>query len=104
LPSLPDNFNGPGFLHQLSGNTLRLDGKYRLAELLEGSAVKFEIQEASRVTFYLEVPEGLKAEAVLSRLRGTYTSKVSSDDLNKGEDSFLRRDGGFEHREIIQIR
>lgn len=43
LPSLPDSFNGAGYIHELSGNSLMLDGKYRLTELLEGAAIKFNI-------------------------------------------------------------
>jgi hypothetical protein len=43
IPSLPDNFNGAGFIHPLSGNTLQAAGKYRLSEVLEGAAVKFDL-------------------------------------------------------------
>jgi hypothetical protein len=90
LPALPDNFNGPGFLHPLSGQTLQTSGKYRIAELLEGTAVKFELAAASLVTFYLELPEGLKAKAALVRVKGTYTTKVATEDLNKADETFLR--------------
>jgi len=100
-PSIPDNFNGPGFLHPLAGNSVRVDGRYRLTELLEGTSVKFELQEPSRVTFYMEVNEGLTSKARLERVKGTYTSLVTSNDLNKGEETFLRQDGGFDHRAII---
>lgn len=104
LPALPDNFNGPGFLHPLSGNVLYTSGKYRLAELLEGTAVKFELAQASLVTYYLEVPEGLKAKAALVRLKGTYTTKVATEDLNKGDETFLRQGAGFQHKGVIQMR
>ena len=104
LPTLPDNFNGPGFIHPLSGNSIRLDTKFRLAELLEGTAVKFDLFETSLVNFYIEVPEGLKAEAEIVRVKGTYITKVSSLDLNKGDETFLRQDGGFLHRGVIQLR
>jgi len=104
LPTLPDNFNGPGFIHPLSGNSIQADAKYRLAELLEGTAVKFELSETSLVTFYLEVPEGVAAEAALVRVRGTYTTRVATEDLNKGDETFLRQKGGFEHRGVIQLR
>jgi hypothetical protein len=90
LPTLPDNFNGPGFIHPLSGNSIRQDTKFRLAELLEGTAVKFDLPETSLVAFYLEVPEGLRAEAEILRVKGTYITKVSSLDLNKGDETFLR--------------
>jgi hypothetical protein len=90
LPTLPDNFNGPGFIHPLSGNSIRQDTKLRLAELLEGTAVKFDLPETSLVAFYLEVPEGLRAEAEILRVQGTYITKVSSLDLNKGDETFLR--------------
>jgi hypothetical protein len=43
IPSLPDNFNGAGFIHPLSGNTLQAAGKYRLSEVLEGARVKFDL-------------------------------------------------------------
>jgi hypothetical protein len=43
LPALPDSFNGPGFLHPLSGYTLQMEQKFRLAELLESTAVNFEL-------------------------------------------------------------
>jgi hypothetical protein len=101
LPTLPDNFNGPGFIHPLSGNSIRQDTKFRLAELLEGTAVKFDLTETSLVTFYLEVPEGLRAEAALVRVKGTYTTKVATQDLNKGDETFLRQEGGFQHRGVI---
>jgi len=104
VPTLPDSFNGAGFLHPLSGNTLQSAGKYRLAELLEGNAVKFDLPEPSLVQFYLELPEGIKAEAQIVRVRGTYARDFDSGDLNKGDESFLRRDGGFDHRAIIQFR
>jgi hypothetical protein len=104
LPSLPDNFNGPGFLHYLSGGTIRLDGKYKITELLEGTAIKFDLEEPSRVTFYAETPEGLVLEAVLQRVKGTYTTKVSSEELNRGDETFLRQEGSFDHRGIVQFR
>jgi hypothetical protein len=69
---LPDSFNGPGFISPLSGGTLQHFGKYRLAELLEGSSVKFDLPAASLVTFYLEVPEGLTAEAALETVQGSH--------------------------------
>jgi len=101
LPALPDDFNGPGFIHPLSGQALEVVSKYRLAQVLEGTAIKFELAEPSLVTFYLALPAGLKAEAVLVRLQGTRTTRVSTDDLNKDDESFLRREGGFEHRGVI---
>ena len=104
LPALPEDFNGPGFLHPLSGNSLQLVSKYRLAQVLEGTAVKFELLEASLVTFYLALPQGLKAEAALVRLQGTRTTRVSTADLNKDDESFLRQEGGFKHRAVIQLR
>jgi hypothetical protein len=101
VPTLPDNFNGAGFLHPLSGHTLQSAGKYRLTELLEGSAIKFDLPEPSLIQFYLEMPEGIKGDAQITRVRGTYNRDFSSDDLNKNDETFLRRDGGFEHRAII---
>lgn len=56
------------------------------------------------VTYYLEVPEGLKAKAALVRLKGTYTTKVATEDLNKGDETFLRQGAGFQHRGVIQMR
>jgi hypothetical protein len=105
IPTLPDNFNGPGFLHPIGGNALQYDGKYRLAELLEGTAIKFEIFETSQVNFYIELPEGLTAEAAMVRVKGTYSNRMKTEDLNKGEETFLRsKEGGFEHRTLIQFR
>ena len=78
LPTLPDNFNGPGFVHPLSGNSIRVDTKFRIAELLEGTAVKFDLFETSLVNFYLELPEGLKGEAEIVRVKGTYVTKVAT--------------------------
>ena len=75
---MPDNFNGPGFIHPLSGNSLRQDTKFKLAELLEGTSVKFDLFETSLVNFYLEIPEGLKAEAEIVRVKGTYITKVGT--------------------------
>jgi len=31
MPTLPEDFNGPGFIHPLSGNQLQLNEKFRLA-------------------------------------------------------------------------
>jgi hypothetical protein len=31
LPSLPEDFNGPGFIHPLTGHSLELGAKFRLA-------------------------------------------------------------------------
>jgi hypothetical protein len=31
LPALPEDFNGPGYLHPLSGNQLQITEKFRLA-------------------------------------------------------------------------
>lgn len=104
LAALPEDFNGPGFLHPLSGNLLQTLAKYRMAQLLEGAAVKFELSEASQVTFYLAVPEGLSAEAVLVRLQGTRTTRVTTEGLNKDDESFLRQQNGFQHRGVIQLR
>jgi len=56
------------------------------------------------VTFYLEVPEGLRAEAALVRVKGTHTTKMATEDLNKGDVTFLRQEGGFRHRGVIQLR
>jgi hypothetical protein len=101
LPALPSNFNGPGFLHTLSGNGLETAGNYKLAELLEGTAIKFEIKEASTMTLYIGLPENVHGEAELERINGTHSTRVFSEDLNKGDETFLRRNGGFQHRAII---
>jgi hypothetical protein len=95
LPALPNNFNGPGFLHSLSGNGLEHTGNYKLAELLEGASLKFEIKEASTMTFYIGLPENVHGEAELERVNGTHSTRVFSEDLNKGDETFLRRNGGF---------
>lgn len=83
VPALPDSFNGPGFIHTLSGNQVQLTSGFKLTELLEGAAVKFELPVPSLVTFYLQVPEGLRAEAEFVRVRGTHTVRASTEDLNK---------------------
>jgi hypothetical protein len=101
---LPDSFNGPGFISPLSGGTLQHFGKYRVAELLEGTSVKFDLPAASLVTFYLEVPEGLSAEASLETVQGSHQTTVTTKDLNKDDETFLRQDGGFSHRGVIQFR
>lgn len=95
LPALPNNFNGPGFLHTLSGNGIETSGNYKLAELLEGATIKFEIKEASTMTFYIGLPENVHGEAELERINGTHSTRVFSEDLNKGDETFLRRNGGF---------
>lgn len=38
------------------------------------------------------------------RLQGTRTTRVTTDDLNQDDESFLRREGGFDHRGVIQLR
>lgn len=101
---LPDSFNGPGFISPLSGGTLQHFGKYRLAELLEGTSVKFDLPAPSLVTFYLEVPEGLAAEAALEVVQGAHQTTVTTKDLNKDDETFLRQEGGFAHRGVIQFR
>lgn len=70
--AIPEKFNGPGLINPLSGGTLQHGGKYKLAEILEGTAVKFDLPVPSLVTFYLEVPEGLTAEAALETVQGTH--------------------------------
>jgi len=95
LPALPSNFNGPGFLHTLSGSGVETAGNYRLSELLEGTAVKFEVREPSTMTLYLGLPEGVHGEAELERVKGVHATRVFSEDLNKGDETFLRREGGF---------
>jgi hypothetical protein len=91
LPTLPSDFNGPGMINRLSGNTISLGGKYRLAELLEGAHIKFDLPESSLVTFYVEVPEGLELNAQLTKVKGTHTTTVHSKDLNAHDESFLRQ-------------
>jgi hypothetical protein len=101
LPTLPSDFNGPGMIDRLSGNTISVGGKYRLAELLEGAYVKFDLPESSLVTFYVEVPEGLELNAQLSKVAGTHSTTVHSKDLNAHDESFLRQQGGYRHRGVI---
>lgn len=91
LPALPNSFNGPGFLHPLSGNIMEAAGNYRLSELLEGTTIRFEVHEASTMIFYLGLPEGVHGEAELERVKGVHTTRVFSEDLNKGDETFLRR-------------
>jgi hypothetical protein len=43
------------------------------------------------VTFYLELPEGLEAKAALVRNKGTYSTKVTTEDLNHDDETFLRQ-------------
>ena len=90
-----DNFNAPGFLHYLSGNSLESSGKFRITELLEGGSIKFYLDEPSLVIFYLDLPEGLDAVAELLHIDGTYATKVSSKNLNKNDLTFLRQEDGF---------
>jgi hypothetical protein len=101
---MPDSFNGPGFISPLSGGTLQHFGKYRVAELLEGTSVRFDLPAPSLVTFYLEVPEGLTAEAALETVQGSHQTTVTTKDLNKDDETFLRQEGGFGHRGVIQLR
>lgn len=102
--TLPGDFNGPGYLHPLSGSSVELISKYRLSQVLTGAAVRLQLNEPSLVTFYAALPEGLKAEAAIERMSGTRASAVSSDDLNKDDESFLRQEGGFQHRAVVQVR
>lgn len=101
---MPDLFNGPGFISALSGNTLQHFGKYKLADVLEGTSIKFDLPLPSLVTFYFEVPEGLQAEASLETVKGTHQTVVTTKDLNKDDETFLKQDGGFSHRGVIQFR
>jgi hypothetical protein len=101
LPSLPVNFNAPGYIHPLSGNSMDIGAKMRLADILGGAVVAFTLEQPSLVIFYMHVPEGLKADVELLRVEGTYVTKVSSDDLNKEDESFLKQEGGYQHRAVI---
>jgi len=56
------------------------------------------------VVFYADFPEGLSAQAELVHIDGTHTTKVNSKDLNKNDETFLKQDGGFKHRAVIQFR
>lgn len=103
-PSLPENFNGPGFLHALSGDSLSLAANYRVSQALAGALIRFEVREPSLLTFYAALPEGLTGEAAIERVSGTRAAAVSSSDLNKDDESFLRNDAGFAHRAVIQVR
>lgn len=104
LPSLPNDFNGPGLLHRLSGNSLQVTNKYRVSEILDGGFVKFDLPEASLVTIYVEMPEDLQADALLERIGGEHETLAHTRDLNKWDDTFLRQQGGYNHRGVIQLR
>ena len=75
-----------------------------MEQALTGALVRLELSEPSLVTFYAALPEGLKAEASISKVSGTRASAVVSDDLNKDDESFLRQEGGFQHRAVVQVR
>jgi hypothetical protein len=95
LPVIPSSFNGPGYLHPLSSYSVEAAGNFRISELLEGTSVKFDLQEPSTMTFYIGLPEGVHGEAELERVKGTHNTRVFTEDLNKGDETFLRREGGF---------
>jgi hypothetical protein len=99
--SLPDDFNGPGFIHPLSGSTLGLVSKYRVQQTLDGAMARFELFEASLVTVYAALPQGLELSAVIEKLSGTRATKISGSDLNKDDESFLRQENGFAHRAVV---
>lgn len=90
LPSLPNDFNGPGLLHRLGGNSLQFTNKYRVSELLDGGFIKFELPEASLATIYIEMPESLQADALLERVGGEHETLAGTKDLNKYDETFLR--------------
>jgi hypothetical protein len=90
LPSLPNDFNGPGLLNRLAGNTLQFTNKYRVSEILDGGFIKFDLPESSLVTVYLEMPESLQADALLERVNGEHETLASTKDLNKYDETFLR--------------
>lgn len=52
----------------------------------------------------MQVPEGLRAEAQLVKLHGTHSTTVASEDLNHMDETFLRQEGGFQHRAVVQFR
>jgi hypothetical protein len=41
------------------------------------------------------VPEGLGVEAELVRIKGTHKTLVTSDNLNRLDETFLRNKGGY---------
>lgn len=104
IPTIPTDFNGPGFINSLSGNTLQFSNKYRISELLEGAHFKFDLAEASQIAFYLELPEDLEAGAKLTKVKATHETSVHTKDLNAHDETFLRQQGGYLHRGVIQIR
>lgn len=101
---MPNDFNGPGLLNRLAGNTLQFTNKYRVSEILDGGFVKFDLPEASLVTIYIEMPEGLQADALLERVGGEHETLAHTADLNKYDETFLRQQGGYNHRGVIQLR
>jgi hypothetical protein len=72
IPTLPTDFNGPGFINSLSGNTMQFSNKYRVSELLEGAHIKFDLAEASQIAFYIELPEDLEAGAKLTKVKASH--------------------------------
>jgi hypothetical protein len=98
---MPDLFNGPGFISPLSGNTLNHFGKYKLADVLEGTSIKFNLPHPSLVTFYFEVPEGLQAEASLEAVKGTHQTVVTTRDLNK-DDAFSNNEANFSYSQSFE--
>jgi hypothetical protein len=104
LPSLPNDFNGPGLLNRLAGNTLQITNKYRVSEILDGGFVKFDLPESSLVTIYIEMPESLQADSLLERVNGDHETLAHTKDLNKYDETFLRQQGGYNHRGVIQLR
>lgn len=50
------------------------------------------------------MPEGLAGEAALETVNGAHQTTVTTKDLNRDDETFLRQEGGFPHRGVIQFR
>lgn len=104
IPGVPYYLNGPEYIHPLSGNSLQTFFKTKMSEIILGESIQFEIKENSLVNIYLEFSnKEVKAEAELSKTKGTNKLLVSSEDLNSNMDNFLKVHG-FAHDSVIQFR
>lgn len=68
-----------------------------------GASIDFELHERSLVTFYMQLPKEMNAFAEITKTKGTNKIKLSTKDINKKSDNFLRQKD-LDHVSIIEVR
>lgn len=89
LPTFPQEWNAPPYLHPLSGYSLQKVEKYRGNEILATGAIKFTVTKPSMLAVALESPPGMSIYAELIKTKTTLKIKSTSGMLNRFDNNFL---------------